>query len=37
MTFADRLDNAEDGQQFGAVINDLFKHLENLMDKDEDA
>ena len=30
--FAERLDAAEDGAEFGAVIGDLFKSLEAQMD-----
>jgi len=35
-TFVERLDAARNGEQFGAVLNDLFAHLDNTRDQEED-
>ena len=32
VTLAERLDAAEDGQQFGAALDDLFRALEKAID-----
>jgi len=35
-TVAEQLDAAQNGQQFGQVLNNLFKALEQQMDGDDD-
>ena len=34
-TFAEMLDDAEDGEQFGNVIQGLFKYLEKKMEEED--
>jgi hypothetical protein len=34
-TFVERLDAAKNGKEFGAVLNDLFAHLDNTRDQED--
>ena len=34
-TFAERLNAAQDGKEFGAVLNDLFAYLDNARDQED--
>jgi hypothetical protein len=34
--FAEMFDKAQNGEEWGGVLNSLFKYLENEMDKEEE-